>query len=91
MSKSNYEEIREGLEKHGDSEWIDDVVDKITRVRTRTNLTERQSQVYVLRKEGLKNFQIAPILGTTTGTICGYYCDAKNYLPESADPLGTSD
>ena len=69
--------LKEELEDHGSPNWIAHVTDNIRKLKEESLLSDRQAEVYAMRKAGLYNNNIADILGITEQTVSEYYGDAK--------------
>jgi DNA-binding CsgD family transcriptional regulator len=72
-------ELKEALEPYGNPNWIADAVDKVEKLKQESLLSDRQAEVYALRKARLHNDQIADVLGLKTDQVVSkYYGNAKD-------------
>jgi len=69
--------FKEDLAEYGTPNWVAHVTDSIRKLKEESLLSDRQAEVYSMRKAGLYNNNIADVLGITEQTVSEYYGDAE--------------
>jgi DNA-binding CsgD family transcriptional regulator len=76
MTESD-DDLNDRLEAYGNPNWVSSALDKISKLKEESLLTDRQAEVYALRKAGLRNENVAEILDIKKQTASTYFGKAK--------------